>query len=142
MFFLFRMAFWLGLILLLVPLSMSGTSGREVGVFEAFGAFQAVVSDASGFCQRQPQACEVGGQMIGHLGEKAQVGAKWLYETIASHADGEGIKSAANNAITTQPATPYALTPSDLAPAWGGGEGIRSFVPGAPAVPASGQRPT
>lgn len=137
MFFLFRLAFWLGLVLLLLPFGLKGSDGQDVSVFEAFGAVQAVVADARGFCERQPQACAVGGQMVGHLTEKAQVGAKWLYQALGT-AGGDG-QPGAHPPSAPGSAGVLELTPQDLLPAWGGGEAGRTVLPAAgpgPAVPA------
>ncbi len=64
MFFLLRMAFWLGLVLVLLPTDKSSDSdkGPQIGASEAISAATAAVSDMSQFCTRQPAACEVGGQ--------------------------------------------------------------------------------
>ncbi|MDI4663903.1 DUF5330 domain-containing protein [Xanthobacter autotrophicus] len=143
MFFLLRLAFWLGLVLLLLPLGLKGTDGKEVSVFDAFGAVQAVVTDFKGFCERQPQACAVGGQMASHLVEKAQVGAKWLHDSIGSAPAGEAppqppasLQSGGQSGALDL--SPQDLLPKDLLPTWGGGENGRTFVPqnalpGAPA---------
>lgn len=137
MFFLFRLAFWFGLVLLLLPFGLKGSDGRDVSVFEAFGAFQAVVADARGFCERQPQACAVGGQMAGHLTEKAQVGAKWLYQALGASAGGDGpAQDMARPAAAPGQAGALDLMPQDLLPAWGGGEAGRTVVPAAGTAPA------
>jgi hypothetical protein len=64
MFFLLRMAFWLSVVLVLLP---SGGSQRtatapsaELGPIEAVSAASATVSDMRGFCTRQPVACAIG----------------------------------------------------------------------------------
>src|SRR5271170_7664959 len=81
MFFLLRMAFWLGLVLILLP---SGSSQRapasEVGASDAITAASATVGDLRQFCTRQPDACTVGTQVATALGYKAQAGAKMLYD--------------------------------------------------------------
>lgn len=140
MFFLIRMAFWIGLILLILPIGLTSDGGKQVGAFEAFGAVQAAISDARGFCQRQPDACAVGGEMLSHITDKAQAGARWVYETIGAQ-KGEhnpalpgqqnaGQAPQANGQMPQgQPA--HGLTPQDLAPSWTG-------EPAAPAAPASG----
>jgi len=128
MFFLLRMAFWLGLVLVLMPFLLRG---ENVSMFDALGAMQAVVADARGFCDRQPNACAVGGQMVSHLTEQAQAGAKWLSDTLASHE-----AAPAPPANTAAPAA--GLTPQDLVPAWGGGDKAApaSAAPQAPPMPA------
>src|SRR3981189_3471566 len=84
MFFLLRMAFWLGLGLVLLPREKTPESEKlpQVGASEAVSAASAAVSDMSQFCKRQPAACEVGGQAATVLGQRAQEGARKLYRII------------------------------------------------------------
>src|SRR3954447_3094051 len=84
MFFLLRMAFWLGLVLVLLPREKTPESGKvpQIGASEAVSAATAAVSDMSQFCKRQPAACEVGGQAATALGQRAQEGARKLYQII------------------------------------------------------------
>ncbi|HEX7883083.1 MAG TPA: DUF5330 domain-containing protein [Afipia sp.] len=84
MFFLLRMAFWLGLVLVLLPTDKSSEpdKGAQIGASEAISAATAAVSDMSQFCNRQPAACTVGGQAATVIGERAQSGAKKVYQFI------------------------------------------------------------
>jgi hypothetical protein len=84
MFFLLRMAFWLGLVLVLLPREKTPESDKvpQVGASEAVSAATAAVSDMSQFCKRQPAACEVGGQAATAIGQRAQDGARQLYKII------------------------------------------------------------
>ena len=84
MFFLLRMAFWLGLVLVLLPREKTPESDKlpQVGTSEAVSAATAAVSDMSQFCKRQPAACEVGGQAATVIGQRAQDGARRLYQII------------------------------------------------------------
>ena len=84
MFFLLRMAFWLGLVLVLLPRDKTTESDKlpQIGASEAVSAATAAVSDMSQFCKRQPAACEVGGQAATVLGQRAQQGARKLYQII------------------------------------------------------------
>src|ERR1700719_2658721 len=84
MFFLLRMAFWLGLVLVLLPRERTPESEKlpQVGAAEAVSAATAAVSDMSQFCKRQPAACEVGGQAATVIGQRAQDGARKLYQII------------------------------------------------------------
>src|ERR1700681_3121980 len=84
MFFLLRMAFWLGLVLVLLPLEKTPELDKspQVGASEAVSAATAAVSDMSQFCKRQPAACEVGGQAANVIGQRAQEGARKLYKII------------------------------------------------------------
>jgi hypothetical protein len=84
MFFLLRMAFWVGLVLVLLPRDKTPESDKlpQVGASEAVSAATAAVSDMSQFCKRQPAACEVGGQAATVIGQRAQAGARKLYQII------------------------------------------------------------
>jgi len=84
MFFLLRMAFWLGLVLVLLPREKTPASEKlpQLGASEAVSAASAAVSDMSQFCKRQPLACEVGGQAASVIGHRAQEGARKLYQII------------------------------------------------------------
>ena len=84
MFFLLRMAFWLGLVLVLLPREKTPESEKlpQIGASEAVSAATAAVSDMSQFCKRQPAACEVGGQAATVIGQRAQDGARKLYQII------------------------------------------------------------
>jgi hypothetical protein len=84
MFFLLRVAFWLGIVLVLLPSGdyQPKNSAPSIGAADAIGAATAAVSDMTGFCQRQPEACEVGGQAAIALGQRAQAGARLLFDVI------------------------------------------------------------
>jgi hypothetical protein len=141
MFFLLRMAFWLGLVLVLLPRDKTPESQKlpQISVSDAVTAASAAVSDMSQFCKRQPQACEVGGQAATVIGVRAQEGARKIYQTITDKPEnkienktdrkpeadkkspdhtgsigGEGID-------IVQPDAPRdTLTPDDLAVEWRG----------------------
>jgi hypothetical protein len=84
MFFLLRLVFWIGLVLVLLPRdkSPSSDSAPEINASEAISAATAAINDVGQFCKRQPQACEVGGQAATVVGQRAQGGAKKLYQII------------------------------------------------------------
>jgi hypothetical protein len=84
MFFLLRMAFWLGLVLVLLPREKTPDQDKlpQIGASEAVQAAGAAVSDMSQFCKRQPAACEVGGQAATIIGQRATDGARKLYQII------------------------------------------------------------
>ncbi|WP_244287945.1 DUF5330 domain-containing protein [Labrenzia sp. 011] len=46
----------------------------------AFLVAQATVSDISGFCSRNPRACETGGNALTVIGSRARDGARIVYE--------------------------------------------------------------
>jgi len=125
MFFLLRMAFWLGLVLVLLPREKSPESEKlpQVGASEAVSAATAAVSDMSQFCKRQPAACEVGGQAATVLGQRAQDGARKLYRIITDkHApDHTGsIDGLEDTDASLADAPRDTLTPNDLQAEWRG----------------------
>ncbi|QOZ67788.1 DUF5330 domain-containing protein [Bradyrhizobium arachidis] len=82
--FLLRITFWLGLVLVLLPRDKTPESEKlpQIGAADAVQAATAAVSDMSQFCKRQPAACEVGGQAATIIGQRAQDGAKKIYQII------------------------------------------------------------
>src|SRR5262249_16575266 len=83
MFFLLRMAFWIGLVLVWVRSGCAQRpQGSQVAALEAISAASATVGDLRQFCARQPDACTVGSQVASQLGSRAQAGAKMLYEFV------------------------------------------------------------
>ena len=122
MFFLLRMAFWLGLVLVLLPRDKTPESEKlpQIGASEAVSAATAAVSDMSQFCKRQPAACEVGGQAATVIGQRAQDGARKLYQIITDkrqppdHTGSIGGADDADAALADV-APRDTLTPDDLA---------------------------
>jgi hypothetical protein len=137
MFFLLRMTFWLGLVLVLLPFGSAqhNSPGNEVSASEAISAASATVGDLRGFCGRQPDACTVAMQVASAIGYRAQAGAKILYEALSeamapretgsvgtvgtSVSKNAAGKSAAEKAAAEHPSQ-STLTPADIAPAWRG----------------------
>ncbi|HKO69756.1 MAG TPA: DUF5330 domain-containing protein [Bradyrhizobium sp.] len=124
MFFLLRMAFWLGLVLVLLPREKTPEAEKspQLGASEAFSAATAAASDMSSFCKRQPVACEVGGQAASIIGRRAQEGARKLYHIItdkrASDHTGSIGEMASADAGRTAAVPPETLTPDDLLVEW------------------------
>src|SRR2546421_8441845 len=128
MMFLLRAAFWLTIVALLLPAprSQSNTPPARVGAAEAVSAAGAAVSDMSQFCKRQSEACEIGSQAAAAVGEKAQAGAKFLYEFLSDRLGAPA--NSANPQAPERPATAgpkgsqHTLNPADLVPAYRGPE--------------------
>src|ERR1700692_2387936 len=79
--FLLRMAFWLGLIVVLLPRGESPpASNASVSAIDAMSAATATVGDMRQFCERQPEACNVGSQAAVAIEDRAKPGAKRLYD--------------------------------------------------------------
>src|SRR5215471_16782739 len=89
MWFLLRMTFWLGLVLVLLPRDKTPDSDKlpQIGASEAVQAATAALSDMSQFCRRQPTACEVGGQAATVIGQRAADGARKVYGIITDKTD-------------------------------------------------------
>ena len=124
MFFLLRMAFWLGLVLVLLPREKTPESEKlpQIGASQAVQAATAAVSDMSQFCKRQPAACEVGGQAATAIGQRAEDGARKLYHIITDKRspDRTGSIGMLDNADPSSAnlASRDTLTPDDLAAEW------------------------
>jgi len=128
MFFLLRAAFWLTIVLALLPTGNKQSSAGGPAFGEAVSAAGAAVSDVRHFCTRNPEACEVGAQAAAMIGQRAQAGAKMLYDMFSEHTAGttgsiDGGKDAHVRAGT--------LTPSDRAPSWRGPDRQKDSKPAA-----------
>ncbi len=123
MFFLLRMAFWLGLVLVLLPRDKTPELEKlpQIGASEAVSAATAAVSDVGQFCKRQPAACEVGGQAATAIGQRAQDGARKLYRIITDKRapDRTGSIGGDDKARLARRSPPRdTLTPDDLTAEW------------------------
>jgi len=124
MFFLLRMAFWLGLVLVLLPREKTPESDKlpQLGASQAVSAATAAVSDMSQFCKRQPAACEVGGQAATVIGHRAQEGARKLYQIITDKRSPDHTGSIGGGdeagALPAAAAPRDTLTPDDLVVEW------------------------
>ncbi len=138
MFFLLRMVFWLGLVLVLLPREKTPETEKlpQISVSDAVQAASAAVSDMSQFCKRQPAACEVGGQAATVIGVRAQEGARKIYQSITDKKSDTDKKSEtdkkspdhtgsigeaeASDPASAEAASHDTLTPDDLAVEWRG----------------------
>src|SRR5271167_2284311 len=122
MFFLLRMVFWLGLVLVLLPRDKTPESEKlpQIGASEAVSAATAAVSDMSQFCKRQPAACEVGGQAATVIGQRATDGARKLYHVITDKKapDHTGSIGSVENSDPAHGDAADTLTPDDLTAQW------------------------
>ena len=126
MFFLLRLAFWVGLVLVLLPRDKTAESDKtpQLKASEAVSAATATASDVGQFCKRQPAACEVGSQAATMIGQRAQAGARKLYHIITDkrppdHTGSTGASQKAELAVAE--AIPRdTLTADDLQIAWRG----------------------
>ena len=83
MMFLLRTAFWLSVVLALLPSFVAKPASpvqTEGGTADAMTAASETVADLRGFCERRPEACAAGIQLANAFGQRAQAGAKIVYE--------------------------------------------------------------
>jgi hypothetical protein len=134
MFFLLRVTFWLGVVLVLLPTFAGGESSKpsaaqpQMNASDAVSAASATVSDLVHFCERQAAACTVGAQAAAVVGEKAQAGAKILYDYLSDRSNPKATGSVPATAQTGKPAPARkaadagrdTLKPTDRAPEWRG----------------------
>jgi hypothetical protein len=134
MFFLLRVAFWLTIVLVLLPSGSSKpVATTNVGATDAMVAAGAAVSDMTSFCDRQPGACAVGAQAAVTIGQRAQAGAKMVYEFIsdqmARSETGSVPEPKSARTVPASPGSQSTLKASDLEPSWQGPPERSDVVP-------------
>jgi hypothetical protein len=119
MFFLLRTAFWLSIVVMLLPAPESMKPESGVGAAQAMSAASATFSDMSQFCTRQPDACQIGSQALAQFGHKAQASAKWLYDMLTSKSSSTQTPAEPAKAVAESDSQ-NTLTQADTMPAWRG----------------------
>jgi len=119
--FLLKLAFWLTVVFMLLPADKPSTSQIKAG--EAISAAGAAMSDMRQFCARQKEACAVGSLAAAELGQRAQSGAKRLFDLLSDRL-GPNETGTVTAKPSSRPGHPsqHTLTPGDLTPAWRGAE--------------------
>jgi hypothetical protein len=127
MMFLLRTAFWLAVVLALLPSfgpKASAPAATGVEATEAVTAASETLGDMIGFCNRQPNACAAGVHLASALGQRAQAGAKMLYGMVGERfakTEGAGEDGGPANASAADvKVSQNTLTSADLVPAWRG----------------------
>jgi hypothetical protein len=111
MFFLIRAAFWLSVVILLIPADpQSGTEAPRITAIDALVAARATIADLSAFCERNPDVCVTGDAALKIFSEKAQNGVRMLYRYFDPQ---KGDQPGATVDKST-------LSREDLLPAWHG----------------------
>jgi hypothetical protein len=117
--FLLRSAFWLTIVILLIPADPDTGEAPRVTLVNAVSAVRATVADFSGFCDRNPDVCLTGSAAIQLVGEKAEDGIELIYHYLG----GTG-ESGAGGGIDMAPGAPEevrgTLTTDDVALPWRG----------------------
>lgn len=130
--FLLRLAFWLGVVAILLPRSeQQPSSGSQVHAREAVAAATATVGDMAKFCDRQPEACTVGTQAAEELGDRARAGAKRLYEMF-----NEKVLPADADRMTAAPPSAKSIPLPPARPSRGAVTTARNGQPAAPQAAA------
>ncbi len=136
MMFLLRMAFWVSVVLALLPSFAAKQPSSVKTDFEpaqAITAASATLSDLREFCARQPDACAAGGQFASVFGQRTEEGARILYDLIgerlrrASIVGGSGFSTAEPSTASGKPSQDT-LTANDLAAPWRGTSTRRDVV--------------
>ena len=132
MMFLFKSAFWLLILVLLIPTDKDQQN-------QIYGTAQAAVNDLVGFCDRNPQTCATGQDAFAVLVQKAQHGAQMVMALVEGQSESfdsslpapvavpnEGAVMPVPSAVPLEPATWDAqasqdtLNPVDRDTAWAG----------------------
>lgn len=123
MMFLIRTAFWLAVVIMLIPVdddtaaSQAAATVQPIGAIEAASAAQATLRDVGGFCDRNPTACDIGGRIATTFMLKARTGARLAYQFFDKKLAGAGAD--VNHGT---------LTASDLSPEWHGPKASRNAI--------------
>ena len=143
--FLLRTAFWISVVLVLLPSAETtpAPEASKVGAVDAISAATSAVADVSQFCTRNAEACVTGAHAAVAFGQRAQAGAKMVYEflserletgSVSSESDKKPADNKADKRQATKtenkaekPAGPSAksqhtLKPADLAPTYRGSQ--------------------
>ncbi len=121
MWLLVRIAFWLSIVIALLPATSSQQeTASQVRAIDALSAASAAVSDIGQFCVRQPDACAAGSQAIVQFAHKAETGAKWLYQFLNERKPTDQLPVTTKRADKSSTGRPSSstLTPTDLAAPW------------------------
>ncbi|GIL03313.1 MAG: hypothetical protein BroJett030_32120 [Alphaproteobacteria bacterium] len=86
--FLIRTAFWLSIIVALIPVNPADLDEgqRPVSTMETLAAAQAFVRDVAGFCERNGEACATGREVFAQFGAKARTGLAYVASYLADDA--------------------------------------------------------
>jgi Family of unknown function (DUF5330) len=89
--FLFRLAFWFSLVLMVIPFggpapqkaSVDGeTKSQPVGLVETFLAAREAITDFIGLCERKPEVCQIGRAAMTAVGLRAREAAQIAFELL------------------------------------------------------------
>ncbi len=123
MMFLIRTAFWLTVLILLLP-----TDDRQRS--EVYGTAEAAVKDVTTFCDRNPDTCAKGKDAFSVFVQKAEFGARMLMGFIKDETGSGGEDTSASGSSSEMPTASEparymsgsqdTLDPADREEAWSG----------------------
>jgi hypothetical protein len=119
--FLFRTAFWLAVVVMLLP-----TDEKQQARFATFAV--ATVHQAATFCDRNVRTCEVGADLWATFLRKLDYGTRLAMEVVnerPAHADKPVAQPVSARGPDARPRN-HTLAPIDLVPPWRGGHAARS----------------
>ena len=112
--FLIRAAFWLSLVILILPADPGSEEiDQSLSTSQALIAAQAALSDFTAFCSRQPDVCEAGEVALESFAAKARYGAKQLYVYLDDQPNEKGAIEG-QDSITTGTIATEAKTGAEL----------------------------
>jgi hypothetical protein len=107
--FLLRSAFWLTIVILLIPADPESGEAPRITVINALVAAQATIADLGGFCERNPDVCMTGSAAVDVFAEKAGNGVDMIYRYFGDAEDpdaGEGTLTTDDRALPWQGTIP------------------------------------
>ena len=107
---LIRIAFWLVILILLLP-----TSKQEQMV--VYGTAESAVKDISSFCDRNPSTCQTGAAAFDTFAQKAKFGVKMVTDFVKGSDSGEAADKLASS-DTSGSSSQNTLNPGDVEPVW------------------------
>lgn len=99
--FLLRSAFWLTIVILLIPADPETGEAPRVTIANALMAAQATVADFGGFCNRNPDVCVTGSAAIDVFSEKAGNGVEMIFEYFGQPSAGPADTGDGRGTLTT-----------------------------------------
>ena len=104
--FIIKSAFWLSLVLLLIPVGGDDTT-ETVGPIQAFFAAREAVGDIAGMCERKPDVCVTGRLALSTITVRARESARYAMEMLEDEPAADA-DVASSDHITTGTVAPQA----------------------------------
>jgi Family of unknown function (DUF5330) len=112
--FVLRSAFWLTILVMLLPADPVTGAAPRLTIVDAVTAARETIADLSGFCQRNRDVCVTSGAAIQLVAERAENGVEMIYEFLDGPSEPQDRAAGEVRRGT--------LTTDDLALPWHGGK--------------------